>query len=408
MISFGLDPRSSHELYRGGCGHVCVVIFTREFSNPCAGDRTRAGRAIPRQRRLAPFLGEIWVGPYGGYGVDQTRRRVQVKRRRKGGEQIQTVYHEEFDSRDPDEAHAWLRKTYADHHLRISGSSEKFLFSCDITRLDGMSLGRIVHSMASDIDVFGGLPDLSIIEHRGGGAVRVTIGPESVDLRAGECFLLPPDRPYQAAWDSVQADVTTLSFEDLQRDASGLVDHETVNVDFTRPVTAAAGRHWSQTIRYVQSVVSNSPLLAAAPLARRELGWLVNSAVLACFPNSTLDAESASYAGDTPQPLRRALAFIDEHAGDPITLNEIAVAARLSPRGLQAAFRRHLDTTPLAQLRSIRMERAHLDLQHAQPGDTSVAALAARWGFTHLGRFAMEYRRRYGHSPSQTLRTSFG
>jgi AraC-like DNA-binding protein len=54
------------------------------------------------------------------------------------------------------------------------------------------------------------------------------------------------------------------------------------------------------------------------------------------------------------------------------------------------------------------MERAHLDLQHAQPGDTSVAALAARWGFTHLGRFAVEYRRRYGHSPSQTLRTSFG
>ena len=173
-----------------------------------------------------------------------------------------------------------------------------------------------------------------IVEHRGGGAVRVSIEPDSVDLRAGECFLLPPDRPYQAAWNSVRADLTTLSFEDLQRDALGLVDQKTVNLDFTRPVTAAAGRHWSQTIRYVQSFVSNSPLLAAAPLARRELGWLVSSAVLACFPNSTLDAESPSYAGDTPQPLRRALAFIDEHAGDPITLNEIAIAARLSPRGL--------------------------------------------------------------------------
>ena len=187
-----------------------------------------------------------------------------------------------------------------------------------------MSLGRIVHSMAVEVDVFDGLRDLSIVEHRGGGAVRVSIGPESVDLRAGECFLLPPDRPYQAAWNSVRADLTTLSFEDLQRDALGLVDQKTVNLDFTRPVTAAAGRHWSQTIRYVQSFVSNSPLLAAAPLARRELGWLVSSAVLACFPNSTLDAESPSYAGDTPQPLRRALAFIDEHAGDPITLNEIA------------------------------------------------------------------------------------
>jgi AraC-like DNA-binding protein len=335
------------------------------------------------------------------------RRRVLVRHRRKAGEPILSVYHEEFRSHDPDEAHAWLRKTYADHDLKISGSSQDFMFSCDITRLDGISLGRMRHSMAVDIDVFAGLRNLTIVEHRGGSPVQVSIGPESVNLRAGDSFLLPPDRPYQAAWNSVAAEVTTLSFEDLQRDASGLVDRETVNLDFTRPITPVAGRHWSQTIRYVQSFVSNSPLLAAAPLARRELGWLVSSAVLACFPNSTLDAESAPRTGDTPQPLRRALAFIDDHAADPITLNEIAVAAHLSPRGLQATFRRHLDTTPLAQLRSVRMERAHGDLQNAEPGDTSVAALAARWGFTHLGRFAVDYRRRYGSSPSQTLRSSF-
>ena len=112
-----------------------------------------------------------------------------------------------------------------------------------------------------------------------------------------------------------------------------------------------------------------------------------------------------TYAGDTPQPLRRALVFIDENAADPITLNEIAGAARLSPRGLQAAFRRHLKTTPLGYLRSIRLERAHRDLQGAEPGDgASVAALAAKWGFIHLGRFATEYRRRFGVYPSQTLR----
>jgi AraC-like DNA-binding protein len=232
------------------------------------------------------------------------------------------------------------------------------------------------------------------------------MGADNVSLREAECFLLPPNRPYQAALHSIDMAVTTLSFDDLRRDAAGRVDHENVQIDFTRPVTPAAGRHWSQTIRYVESLVSNNPMLAATPLARRELGWLVNSAVLACFPNSTLDAESYSYSEDTPGPLRRALAFINEHAADPITLNEIAGAARLSPRGLQTAFRRHLDTTPLAYLRSIRMERAHRDLQSADPGDDiSVAALAARWGFTHLGRFAIDYRRRFGCYPSQTLRS---
>lgn len=311
-----------------------------------------------------------------------------------------------FRSHDPDQAHAWLRKAYADHDVRISGSTEDFVFTCDIIRFDGMTFGRMSHSMAVNVDVFGGLRNLSIIAHRGGNPVKIDTEAESVTLRSGDCFLLPPDRPYQAAWNSVSVTVTTLGFENMQRDAESLVDHETVSVDFTRPISPAAGRHWSQTIGYLERVVSSSPLLAAAPVARRELGRLVNSAVLACFPNSTLDAESASYAGDTPQALRRALAFIDEHAGDPITLNEIAAAARLSPRGLQAAFRRHLDTTPLAHLRSVRMQRAHHDLQNAEPGEgTSVAAVAARWGFTHLGRFAIEYRRRYGIYPSHTLRS---
>jgi AraC-like DNA-binding protein len=268
-----------------------------------------------------------------------------------------------------------------------------------------MSFGSMTHTMPTEVRVFNGLPDLTIVEHREGPASQLTTGSDTFKLRAGDCFLLPPHRPHKAAFDSIGVAITTLSLADLQRDAAVRVEHEAVEIDFTRPVTPAAGRHWAQTIQYVEGLVSNSPLLATAPLARRELGWLVSSAVLACFPNSTLDSETASYAGDTPEPLRRALSFIDESAGNPITLDEIAVAARLSPRGLQAAFRRHLETTPLAYLRSVRMERAHRDLQSADPADgVSVAAVAAKWGFTHLGRFAVEYRRRFGTYPSQTLR----
>jgi AraC-like DNA-binding protein len=268
-----------------------------------------------------------------------------------------------------------------------------------------MSFASMTHTMPTEVDVFVGLSDLAIVEHEDGAAVQLTMGADSVRLKAAECFLLPPNRPYQAAFDSIGVAVTTLSFDDLRRDAAARTEHDMLEVDFTRPVTTAAGRHWSQTIQHVRGLVSQSPLLATAPLARRELGWLVNSAVLACFPNSTLEAESYSHSGDTPGALRRALGYINEHAGDPITLNEIATAARLSPRGLQAAFRRHLETTPLAYLRSIRMERAHRDLQSADPSDgVGVAAVAARWGFTHLGRFAVEYRRRFGRYPSQTLR----
>jgi transcriptional regulator GlxA family with amidase domain len=72
---------------------------------------------------------------------------------------------------------------------------------------------------------------------------------------------------------------------------------------------------------------------------------------------------------------------------------------------VQEAFRRHLDTTPIGYLRRVRLERAHNDLAAADPGaGSTVAEIAARWGFAHHGRFAALYQDSYGRSPSQTLR----
>ncbi len=36
----------------------------------------------------------------------------------------------------------------------------------------------------------------------------------------------------------------------------------------------------------------------------------------------------------------------------------------------------------------------------------SVTDVAFKWGFTHLGRFSQEYKRRYGELPSSTRRWS--
>jgi transcriptional regulator GlxA family with amidase domain len=35
---------------------------------------------------------------------------------------------------------------------------------------------------------------------------------------------------------------------------------------------------------------------------------------------------------------------------------------------------------------------------------TTVAEIAARWGFAHHGRFAALYQESYGHAPSHSLR----
>jgi transcriptional regulator GlxA family with amidase domain len=72
---------------------------------------------------------------------------------------------------------------------------------------------------------------------------------------------------------------------------------------------------------------------------------------------------------------------------------------------VQLAFRRHLNTTPTAYLRQVRLAQAHEALRDAVPGDgVTVTAVAARWGFTP-SRFTERYRAAYGVLPSHTLRT---
>jgi len=52
----------------------------------------------------------------------------------------------------------------------------------------------------------------------------------------------------------------------------------------------------------------------------------------------------------------------------------------------------------------VRLRRAHRDLRSADPTYHTVAAIAQRWGFTHLSRFAAAHKTTYGQTPLQVLR----
>jgi transcriptional regulator GlxA family with amidase domain len=109
----------------------------------------------------------------------------------------------------------------------------------------------------------------------------------------------------------------------------------------------------------------------------------------------------------TEQPvlLRRAIAFIHDNAHRDITLSDIAASVNVTPRSVQYTFRRHVGSTPLEYLRSLRLNRAHRELQAADPSVDTVMAIAGRWGFGHAGRFSSMYKRTFGTSPSRTLRS---
>jgi transcriptional regulator GlxA family with amidase domain len=85
------------------------------------------------------------------------------------------------------------------------------------------------------------------------------------------------------------------------------------------------------------------------------------------------------------------------------------ISQRLSPETYrhehwQGTFHEYLDNSPKAYLTEVRMRRARDELRSADPRMVTVGQVARRLGFSHRGRFAQQYRHRYGESPSVTLR----
>ncbi|MFJ9380737.1 AraC family transcriptional regulator [Streptomyces sp. NPDC101455] len=101
-----------------------------------------------------------------------------------------------------------------------------------------------------------------------------------------------------------------------------------------------------------------------------------------------------------PRGLRRALDFIESRLDEHLTLADIATAAGYSARTVTEAFGRHMGVTPMTYVRNERLQRAREELL---AGGDSVSTVATRWGFHHLGRFALSYHRRFGELPSETL-----
>ena len=104
-----------------------------------------------------------------------------------------------------------------------------------------------------------------------------------------------------------------------------------------------------------------------------------------------------------PRSVRRALDAMRANVGRDWRVAELARIAGVSGRTLQRQFVRFLGKPPVSVLRDIGFARARRALLCAGAG-TRITDIALACGFSHCGRFAVEYRTRYGETPSQTLK----
>jgi AraC-like DNA-binding protein len=177
-----------------------------------------------------------------------------------------------------------------------------------------------------------------------------------------------------------------------------------LTLDATMDLSTGPGRSWLEMALLLAREVRRPGSLATTPLAAASLSRSLITGLLVAAGHRYDEELSAPRAPCGSPVVRRAMELMEARAHQPLTITAVAAEINVSVRALQEGFRRHVQMSPMTYLRTVRLQRVHEDLRRSDASATTVAAVAAHWGFAHLSRFAGAYRAVYGVSPSHTLR----
>lgn len=102
--------------------------------------------------------------------------------------------------------------------------------------------------------------------------------------------------------------------------------------------------------------------------------------------------------------VQEAEAYMLAHLDEPITLEAICKAVKTSKSALSYGFQEIFGLSPMAYLKTARLNGVRRALKASDPTEATVLGIANRYGFWHMGHFARDYRQMFGESPSETLK----
>lgn len=310
-----------------------------------------------------------------------------------------------FSSTRAVDSHAQVAQAFADHRLRWgAGKVDSELFQVKGQRLSAFILRYGPEVAVEAQPVLGS----TLIQMPLRGRLQVQSDGHEVIVGPGEGAVISSRRSLKLCWgrdcEQLIVQIPNDVFHDVVRElpererppvgAHGL--RASVSV-----LQGDAGRCWQDQVRSVLG------LIGPAGVSRWNPAWLQHLELgLALF----LRAQDHSEASPQ-QELRKLLrepadarllelqAYICQHLGAQLQLEDLARCVGIAPRALHALCRRTLGLGPIAWLREIRLQAARQQLE-ADAG-RSVAQVAWACGFSHPGRFSAYYRHRFGTLPSE-------
>jgi AraC-like DNA-binding protein len=307
-------------------------------------------------------------------------------------------------SRDLDETREIATRVLHPHRLTVLGDAARYRIALHIVSLGPLNIGWLHYDTPMRIES----------SHPGHYQVNIPAAGPMVATSAGQEVIAGPDlatayNPDQPAAFTVPAPVLAMRISQraLDHELEQLLDRplrRSPSLALGVDVSSGRGAQWLTLVQSLASGLADENALIRNPVVAAPYAHSVVAGLLLTARHEYSDELAAPVAAVGQPTVRAAQAFIEANAREPLTITEIAKAAGVGVRGLQQGFQRSLDMSPMRYLRQVRLREAHRELRTGDPTGLTVGDVAARWGFHHQGRFAAEYRQRYGCPPVETLR----
>ena len=196
------------------------------------------------------------------------------------------------------------------------------------------------------------------------------------------------------------------SLENHLSDLLGRRVHEVIDFDFGIDLTTGRGGTLLASVEFLAREFDRPGGLADMPVAREQLEAFVMTQLLHAGRHQFADELAAPAEPVRHSRLAPVLDYMEQHADEPLTPQELARAGCMSVRTLHSTFQQALGESPMSYLRRIRLDHVRAELQRSDPSLVRVSDIAIRWGFPHQSRFAQQYREQFRELPRETLRAS--
>lgn len=314
-------------------------------------------------------------------------------------------------SADIDEARHVGGQLYYPHTVDVLGDRRQFTMHIDAARFGPVTLGWISYDTEVEIQT-GPLEDAYQVNIPLSGQLKTGSGGNRVIATPSRAAVYRVDQPSMLrGWGQEPSRMLAVKIDrhavdDHLSSLLGRRVREPVNFDGVLDITSGHGQQWWSVLQTLATSLRTPDSLFRHPLLAAPLTQSVVVGLLLAARHDYSDLLAAETGPACPSAVDHARQYMEAHADDELTAQNVADAVGVSLRALQNGFQKSLQTTPMKFLRDVRLTRARRDLLSSDPAVIGVAEIAYRWGFTHLGRFAGQYREMFGESPSTALRAT--